>query len=141
MTHRSFLPAGFLGLWMIFGLFSFTGCAGPEDIPKPKDLISEQNYIDLLVEMQHITTWKNARPDSVNADSMKQLIYKKYHITEKQFFASHEYYQKDLSHQLDRVDEAIHQLQSEETYIEQHIDSVKKNEEQDSLLHQDPSSD
>jgi gas vesicle protein len=142
LNHRITFPAGFFSLCILMGSLWLAGCTGREFNPKPKHLISERNYIDLLVEMQHITTWKNARPDSVNVDSLKQLIYDKYHITEAQFLASHKYYQKDLDRQLERVDEAIRQLKNEENYIQQHIDSVKKEEQlSDSLSQAKTSSD
>ena len=101
------------------------GCTEPDETPKPDNLIAEQNYIDLLIEMQHISTYRDAQPDSVNADSLKQLVYQKFGITEEQFLASHTFYQKQVERQLDRVHEAIRQLENEEQYIQAHIDSIK----------------
>ncbi|WP_421775385.1 DUF4296 domain-containing protein [Gracilimonas sp.] len=101
------------------------GCMGPEEAPKPDNLISEQNYIDLLIEMQHISTYRDAQPDSVNADSLKALVYDKFGITEEQFLNSHTFYQKQVERQLIRVQEVIRQLENEEQYIQVHIDSVK----------------
>jgi hypothetical protein len=98
---------------------------GPDKVPEPENLISEQNYIDLLIEMQHISTYRNAQPDSVNADSLKALVYNKFGITEEQFLNSHSYYQKQVERQLMRVQEVIRQLENEERYIQAHIDSVK----------------
>jgi hypothetical protein len=112
--------AGFLG-----ALFFLSSCIGPEEIPPPKNLIAEENYIDLLVEMQHITTYRNAKPDSVNADSLKDLVYKKFGITEEQYLISRQYYQTQVKRQLQRVNEAIRRLEGEEGYIQAHIDSVK----------------
>lgn len=105
--------------------FLLSGCIGPEEIPQPDDLIAEENYIDIMVEMQHINTYRNAQPDSVSADSLKALIYDRYGINEKQFLESHTFYQKHVDEQIARVDEAIRRLESEEQYIKAHIDSAK----------------
>ena len=119
-----FRKASLFLLLLIAGL-TILNCVGPEDTPPPNNLIDERNYIDLLVEMQHITTYRDAQPDSVNADSLKALVYQKFNITEEQFLASHDYYQKQVEKQLNRVNEAIRQLENEEQYIQAHIDSVK----------------
>lgn len=115
-----------------------SGCLGPEEIPKPDNLIAEGNYIDLLIEMQHINTYRNAQPDSVSADSLKALIYDRYDITEEQFLESHTYYQKHVDEQIARVDEALRRLESEKQYIQAHIDSVKAiRARQDSIAQSD----
>lgn len=112
-------------LVLLLIVFATYGCMGPDKVPEPENLISEQNYIDLLIEMQHISTYRNAQPDSVNADSLKALVYNKFGITEEQFLNSHSYYQKQVERQLMRVQEVIRQLENEERYIQAHIDSVK----------------
>lgn len=119
-TSHKFVLVGFL-----FSAIILSGCVGNEEIPVPDDLIAEQNYVDLLVEMQHIVTYRNSEPDSVNADSLKTLVFNRYKVTEEQFMASHTYYQSQVSDQLIRVDEAIRQLDMEEQYIQAHIDSIK----------------
>ncbi|MEX2604855.1 MAG: DUF4296 domain-containing protein, partial [Gracilimonas sp.] len=122
-TNISFFLPGSISLVLASILMS--GCMGPEETPKPKNLIDQENYIDLLVEMQYIKTYRDAYPDSVSADSLKNIIYKKYVITESQFLASHEYYQKQVREQLVRVDEVIRRIENEEQNIQTHIDSVK----------------
>lgn len=112
---------------LIAGSLVLSACRGPEKIPRPDDLIPEVDYVDLLVEMQHITTWRNSRPDSVQADSLKALVYEKFGITEDQFLRSHTYYQKDVDGQLLRIDEAIRQMEEEKRFIQAHIDSVRSN--------------
>ncbi len=109
---------------LLFFLF-LNGCLGPEKTPRPENLISEQNYIDLLVEMQHIKTYKNVQPDSISADSLKELVYQKFGITDQQYLESHTYYQQQTDRQLQRIDEAIRQLNHEQQYIRAHIDSLK----------------
>ncbi|WP_428236129.1 DUF4296 domain-containing protein [Gracilimonas sp.] len=118
---RLLTQAVFLLLVVVVGY----GCMGPDKAPEPENLINEQNYIDLLIEMQHISTYRDAHPDSVNADSLKALVYDKFGITEEQFLTSHTFYQKQVERQLIRVQEVIRQLENEEQYIQAHIDSVK----------------
>ncbi|HBX64983.1 MAG TPA: hypothetical protein DEG32_02035, partial [Balneolaceae bacterium] len=92
-----------LTIGVLSTLLFFSNCMGTEKSPRPDNLIAEENYIDLLVEMQHITTYRNAMPDSVNADSLKSLIYDKFGITEEEYLTSHQYYQKQVDRQLIRV--------------------------------------
>lgn len=125
---RLVLPTSFL-----LSIIILSSCIGPEEVPEPKNLISEENYIDLLVEMQHIITYSNAEPDSVNTDSLKGLIYEKFGITEEQYLTTHQYYQTQVNRQLQRVNEAIRRLEGEEGYIRAHIDSVKAEARKDSL--------
>jgi|AntRauTorckE6833_2_1112554.scaffolds.fasta_scaffold00121_39 hypothetical protein len=125
---------------ILFGLLltTLTACVGPEETPKPNDLIAEDQYIDLLVDIQHIITYRNAYPDSVNADSLADLVYDKYGITEDEFLASHEYYQKSVNQQVERINEAIQRIRDEEQYLQNHIDSVRKeNTPQDSISNAD----
>lgn len=118
---------------MLICMLLLAGCVGNKEVPEPEDLIAETNYIDLLVEMQHIVTYRNSEPDSVNADSLKQLVFIRYGVTEDQFLNSHEYYQSQVSEQLIRVDEAIRQLDMEQQYIQAHIDSVKAERKAEAL--------
>lgn len=102
-----------------------SGCIGPEKTPKPDNLIEEDTYIDLLIEMQHITTYRNAQPDSVNADSLKAIVYRDYGVTEEQFLTSHEYYQHDVEGHISRIDQAIQRIEDEKQLIESYMDSIK----------------
>lgn len=113
-----------LGLLMLG--WALTSCSGQDQSKKPENLMSENNYVDLLVDLQHIITWRNARPDSISADSLKEVIYDRYGLTEEQFEASHTYYQQQVEKHLVRIDEVIRRLEGESSYIEAHIDSLKK---------------
>ncbi|MEX0720206.1 MAG: DUF4296 domain-containing protein [Balneolaceae bacterium] len=92
---------------------------------KPPNLIPEDTYIDVLVEFQLIRTYGIAHPDSVNADSLSQVIFEKYEIDEDQFLSSHQFYQKQVENQLKRTDEAIQRLEKEEDRMAARIDSLK----------------
>jgi hypothetical protein len=104
-------------------------CIGVEEPEKPENLISEDIYIDLLIEFQHVKTWRNSQPDSVDADSLTQLIYNRYGIDEELFQQTHRYYQQQVSEQVERIEKAIKKMDSERQIIESHIDSVLKSKE------------
>lgn len=130
---RTLIHYIFFFLFAMMAIFT-SGCVGPDAPPKPEDLIEEDIYIDLMVEMQHITTYRNALPDKIDADSLKSIVYQKYGITEEQFVASHEYYQYQVESHILRAEEAIKRLETEKQLIENHMDSVKKAKtRQDSL--------
>lgn len=105
-------------------LILISGCLGPEEIPKPQNLIDENNYVDLMVELQHLKTYQNAYPDSVNTDSIKTIIYERFGVNEEQFLSSHAYYQKHTREQISRVNEVLERMNQEEQYIQTHIDSM-----------------
>lgn len=136
LSKRYMMNGLLLGLILTFSY----SCIGPEEIPEPENLLSEDIYIDLLVEFQHVITYRNAKPDSVNTDSLTALIYEKYQVTEDEFLVSHEYYQKQVKEQVDRVDKALQRLKAEEDQLKAHIDSVRKaNAPQDSTALADTS--
>ena len=123
----------------IIALFGFLGviitsCVGIDEPEKPSNLIPEDHYVDILIEFQHIKTWRNTYPDSVNADSLKKIILDRYRITESQFEETHQYYQQNVEEQLIRIEEAIRRLESEKQYIQDHIDSVRYERRTDSIL-------
>lgn len=127
---------------ILFGLilaFSYS-CVGPEEVPKPDNLLAEETYVDLLVEIQHVITYHNSYPDSVNADSLTALIYDKYQVKEEEFLISHQYYQTQVKKQIDRVDEAIRRIRAEEDLLNARIDSLRKvNARKDSIARADTS--
>lgn len=134
---RKNIPKGILFALILAISYS---CVGPEETPKPKNLLSEDTYIDLLVEVQHVITYKNAYPDSVNSDSLTSLIYDKYQVTEEEFLSSHEYYQKQVKEQIGRIDEALTRLRAEDEQLKARMDSVlKANTRRDSIARADSS--
>lgn len=90
-------------------LFVFTlGC---EQNSPPPELIEEDTYIDLLVELQLLKSYRETvAADSGVVDSLQQQIYSKYDITKEQFRISHDYYQEQYIEQKKRVDKAIERL-------------------------------
>lgn len=97
---------------LLLGGIILGGCVSEE---RPADLIEEDTYIDLLVELQLLKSYRqNAQIDSTEVDSLKQLIYRKYRVSEGQFRLSHRYYQEDPAKQEERVDAAIERLRMDQ---------------------------
>jgi hypothetical protein len=81
----------------------------------PPDLIEEDTYVDLLVELQLLKSYRQSAPvDTSEVDSLKQVIYRKYRVSEEQFRISHRYYQEDPDKQEERVDAAIERLRMDQ---------------------------
>ncbi|HET8866558.1 MAG TPA: DUF4296 domain-containing protein [Gracilimonas sp.] len=138
MINNFLKPLLIYGIGIMLITVSISGCLGPEKIPVPDNLIPEDQYIDLMVEMQHIIIYHSAEPDSVDADSLKAIVYDEYDVTDEQYRASHEYYQKHVKQQIARVDSAIKRLEAEEKFIMAYIDSMKTvNAKMDSLTKAD----
>ena len=89
-----------------------TGCMHEES--PPPDLIGEDTYIDLLVEMQLVKSYQErVLPDSSVTDSLIPKIMDRYGVTEDQFGRSHRCYQDQITEQQERINEAIDRLHSD----------------------------
>lgn len=78
---------------------------------KPDNLLTEDTYINLMVELQLLRSYQQqGQPDSSAVDSLRNSIFEQYGATETQFRTSHEYYQQDINQQSERISEAIERL-------------------------------
>lgn len=92
--------------------FLIWGCNQNEP---PSNLIEEDTYVDLLVELQLVKSFRESMAeDSGAVDSLQKRIYEKYNITEEQFRLSHNFYQEQYKEQKKRVDEAIERLRMDQ---------------------------
>lgn len=81
----------------------------------PPYLIEEDTYINMLAELQLVKSYRqNFAADTAKVDSLRNLIYQRYDITEEQFRLSHNFYQQDPVKQKERVDMAIERLRMDE---------------------------
>lgn len=98
-----------LRYFLVFLFISLTACSG--DSQKPANLIDEEKYTDLLVELQLIRSYsENADTDSTTIDSLTSLVFRKYEVTSESFRESHQYYQQFPEEQKIRTDKAIERL-------------------------------
>jgi hypothetical protein len=80
----------------------------------PSTILDEEAYVDLIVELQLLREYqKQERPDSTSVDSIRQIIFKKYETTEKQFQRSHQFYQQNIKEQKNRIGKAIENLRKD----------------------------
>lgn len=89
-------------------LLTVAACSAED--PRPENLISEETYIDLLVELQLIRTLEDRSDEPVPGDSLRQEIFRKYEVDSLQFEESHTYYQQNLEEQKARIGQAIERL-------------------------------
>lgn len=102
---------------MLSGFILFlTGCESK--IQKPDPLLDEDTYASILVEMMIIRTQQAANPDSVNVDSLRNLVFSYYEVPEQQFMESHKYYEQFVREHEARVNRIIDSLQAELERIE-----------------------
>lgn len=96
----------FLSILLVFILAS---CS--DDLQKPDDLIDEDTYTNLMVELQLIRSYgENAETDSTTIDSLTTEVFQKYDVTAESFMESHEYYEHFPEQQKARTEEAIERL-------------------------------
>ncbi|MDZ7771974.1 MAG: DUF4296 domain-containing protein [Balneolaceae bacterium] len=113
---RHALAAG-LGLLLMAALpaCSQTGTPGSTENPVPPDsLLAEETYVDLLVELQLLRSYTRTQPDSVDTDSLQRAIFRRYGVDADRFRRSHDFYQKDLEAQKQRIDRAIEELRMDQ---------------------------
>jgi hypothetical protein len=78
---------------------------------RPSDLISQNHYIDLLIELQLLKNYQiEQHPDSSKVDSLQKTIFSKYNVTKDQFKRSDFYYRHNIKKQNQRIQEAIKRL-------------------------------
>jgi len=83
-------------------LLSLLLFACAEQTDQPEDLISEDLYIDLLVELRVLQTYQYTFFDSTTTTSYLDSLYKKYDISKERLERSISYYEKEPDEQHQR---------------------------------------
>ncbi len=100
---------------MLIGLllFSLVNCS--DDSQKPKELIDEDQYIDLLVELQLVRTYgESSYGDSLTVDSLATEVFNQYGVSDSVFYKTHQYYQQFPKEQEIRIEKAIERLKMDQ---------------------------
>lgn len=98
---------------LFLGLTVVASCS--EDSEKPENLIPEDDYIDLIIELQLVNTFsQSAAADSISVDSLVHVVFERYGVNREQFVATHNYYQEFPEEQKKRIDSAIERLRMDE---------------------------
>lgn len=96
----------------LLSLFLLLSCGESE--PTPEQLIPEDTYVDLLVELQLLNTYRGSLPDSLRTDTLRPAIFERYGVSAETFERSHRYYRQQLDAQKRRIDEAIERLRRDQ---------------------------
>ena len=94
----------------VFCCLLLMGCLGND---RPDKILAEEQYINLIIELQLLRSHQKQLPEETNIDSMKAAIFNKYETTEAIFQESHSYYQQNVDQQSDRIKEAIDRLRQD----------------------------
>lgn len=118
----------FLGVLLLILFFS-GNCGKNEGLPKPKYLLPEETYLDLLIEMQVMEIF-SAREDTImNFDSLKQVLFEHYETTEQDFINAHTYYQSHIKEQITRIDTVLARVNREKEFLK----DIENDQRNDSL--------
>lgn len=115
------MRAYYFGL-VIACVFLFSACKD-EFLSKPENLISENTYIDLLVELQLFDALIYTSDSLSYKDSLKTELYTYYNTTEEDFFLSHRYYQSRIAEHKVRLDSVLKLVDEQKLLINQESDS------------------
>tara|TARA_S200000501_G_C20639172_1_gene662438 strand:- start:198 stop:653 length:456 start_codon:yes stop_codon:yes gene_type:complete len=110
-------------------LFFLTSCSFVSDDNEiPKELISEQEMIDIIYDMSLISVSKgiNKRILENNGMKPKKYILNKYGIDSLQFVLSNEYYSKDLEKYLSIYENVLQKLEINRQSIVDSIENYRK---------------
>lgn len=102
---------------LLLPLLAAFGCS--DKPPKPDDLISEDEYIELMVELQLVRSYgETLQIDSTTIDSLTDKVFDRYSTTDSTFQKSHNYYQQFPQEHVQRIDKAIEQLKMDQVGLE-----------------------
>ena len=82
-------------------------------MPKPDNLIPEDLYINLLVEVQLLDAYIYTTDTLTNYDSLKLALFDHYEITEEQYRQSNAWYQSNIESHIARLDSVDRMLARE----------------------------
>lgn len=124
-SRRRNNPAGrlrrFIGVITLVLIMSCTG-------DRPDDLIDEDTYIDILVEIHILQAINNQFEDEEKTLEAQQVVLDEYDISKEQFEASHDWYMQDVDAQRDRISEARSRMQEEVTYLNERMMELREQE-------------
>ena len=100
-------------------LILLLGCKNEEVVPKPGNLLSEETYINLLIELQLLDALIYTSEDELNSDSLITEVYDLYNTNQEIFSTSHLYYQSKPDEQAVRIDSALKIIEREQIRLNQ----------------------
>lgn len=91
-------------------IFALNACSAPKT---SDDIIPEDTYIDLLVELHILSAIEHTYPDSTLRDETMENVLSKYNISAETIERSHEYYLQNVEAQHARLEEANRRVKEE----------------------------
>lgn len=88
-------------------LLLIAGCEEESIFPRPADLLAEDDYITIFIELQLFDAFIQSADSTGKVDSLKTELFSYYQISEERFLNSHRYYQSDMDAQNVRIDSAV----------------------------------
>lgn len=115
----------FFLILLLVSLFAALGCS--DKTPKPDELIPEDQYIELMVELQLVRSYgETMQTDSAFVDSLTNEVFEKYEVTDSTFQQSHNYYQQFPQEHVQRIEKAIEQLKMDQVGNENERNSTRR---------------
>jgi hypothetical protein len=86
----------------------------------PKDIVSEDTYINLLVELQLAEAFRNQYNDTTQTKRLVDSVLTVYGVGYDRFLRSHRYYQSQLDKQEQRYEKAVDRLSKLKDQVNPH---------------------
>lgn len=100
---------------LLIGLLLISLISCSDDSQKPENIIAEDKYINLLVELQLVRSYGESNyADSLTVDSLAEEVFERYEISDSVFYRSHQYYQQFPKEQINRIEKAIERLKMDQ---------------------------
>src|SRR5690606_23062953 len=122
-VSRILLSSNILKIAWVSILFLISACSQP-----PEPSIDEATYEDILIELELIVNLHTQIMDSTLTDSLINLVWDKYQITEDMFKESHQIYVSDVTSQLERIQRISTRLSEEQLETEMKLYEMREQE-------------
>lgn len=112
-----------LKIALLILFISVTACSQQQE-----PSIDEATYEDILIELELIVNLHIQTMDSTLTDSLIDLVWEKYEVTEAMFKESHQIYVSDVTGQLERIQRISTRLSEEHLETEMKLYEMREQE-------------
>ncbi len=106
------------GFILFLILISIISCEKKELVPKPDNLLDEDTFVKLMVEIQLLDVWIYTSEEVPNPDSLKGVLFNEYNTSEEIFDISNAYYQSNTDEHIARIDSALKLIEEEQKRLQ-----------------------
>lgn len=103
-------------LFVIVAGLIFWGCE-PES-SAPDEIINEETYERMFIEFAIINQLDQQLLNNISQEELRSKVYESYGVSEDEFRISHEYYERNIEEQIERVKEINKILREERDSIQ-----------------------